>query len=373
MPEPPTRAIEQRLRAAAEARRKAAGGPFTLHPVDRQALQAEVARTLRPPERRRTPGFQRWLRANFFQFAAAGTAMLLGLFVLAGLVLPGMAKAKMKSRPRPVAAGQPADSKPAEVNTAPEAAPQPTAPVPTATTPPSGLQTAGATAPAREVAAAPSPRRSTPEPSGMAVQPSPLAPPALARPAGDAYRQATAAQVSDAAMTSARLQIGEPLSQFRVDQRGPEVRLIDEDGSVYRGMVVEAPATQSSPPAAATRPVAGGTDPSGASRTRAAQPPAARAYGGKAGTTGFAFAVAGTNQTSQQAVQLRGNLLLPAVNNQRTQLWIRSLSPAQQALGGQTAQQTAPSRASDTNAVMVGELQVGPAPAVPFEARPAGR
>src|SRR5512138_2895238 len=73
------RDIERVLREAAERRRKQAGAPFELHPADRRALQAEIAR--RRPSRSQVPWNQRWLPRVAWGFGLAAVVAL-GAFIL---------------------------------------------------------------------------------------------------------------------------------------------------------------------------------------------------------------------------------------------------------------------------------------------------
>jgi hypothetical protein len=97
------------------------------------------------------------------------------------------------------------------------------------------------------------------------------------------------------------------LNSFQLEQRGPEIRIVDKDGSVYTGLVQAVPAAM--PPAtsgtttvaarsAKTKPAASGEPRSAGSQTFGASPLA----------PSLNFTVRGTNVTMRQAVVFAGNL-----------------------------------------------------------------
>ena len=97
MPDDPDKPVEQRLKAWARHRREQAGSPFELHPVTRKLLQDEVARTY--PKKSEEPAAQPggWFKMFWPRFAFAG-ALGVALVVLAGILLPSLAKSKSKAK-----------------------------------------------------------------------------------------------------------------------------------------------------------------------------------------------------------------------------------------------------------------------------------
>src|SRR6185503_10275342 len=97
MPDDPNRNLDEQLSAWARKRRDEAGAPFELHPATRKLLQDEVARTFlqKSDEPAAEPGG--WWKMFWPRFALAGS-LCLAMVILAGLLLPGLAKSKSKAQ-----------------------------------------------------------------------------------------------------------------------------------------------------------------------------------------------------------------------------------------------------------------------------------
>jgi hypothetical protein len=127
-----------------------------------------------------------------------------------------------------------------------------------------------------------------------------VAAPAVAQPAGEARARSSGATREArpdwagafTRTTVSRRNFNAPpdyaLRSFRVEQRGAELRLLDEDGSVYRGVVLAAQPT--APGDSRITTFAGGTLPAGA----------------------LAFRVYGTNQSAGRDLLFQGVLVTGA-------------------------------------------------------------
>jgi hypothetical protein len=97
MPDDPNRNLEEQLTAWARKRREEAGAPFELHPATRKMLQDEVARTF--PKKSDEPAAESagWWKMFWPRFALAGS-LCLAMVILAGILLPGIARSKSKAQ-----------------------------------------------------------------------------------------------------------------------------------------------------------------------------------------------------------------------------------------------------------------------------------
>ena len=97
MPDEPNRNLEEQLAAWARKRREEAGAPFELHPAARQMLQDEIARTF--PKKSDEPEAESagWWKMFWPRFALAGS-LCLAMVILAGILLPGLARSKSKAQ-----------------------------------------------------------------------------------------------------------------------------------------------------------------------------------------------------------------------------------------------------------------------------------
>ena len=123
------------------------------------------------------------------------------------------------------------------------------------------------------------------------------------------------------------------LASFQVEQAGPELRIVDGDGSVYSGyvQVAEAPrrkrSAQAEAPAAARAPaVLGGG---------LAEKSAARLDADQSVPQNYFFRVVGTNRTVHKKVVFTGNLLA-ATNSHLLQPFTNSLRLGSDVSGGRT-------------------------------------
>jgi hypothetical protein len=400
MPDHPHQEIEQRLRAAAETRRRAAGGPFVLHPADRRLLQDEVARTFTPSAREARPPWLAWLfrhRAGLVFYSALALVVMV---CVPGMLAPAGQKLRKPSspttasqsgeQPRPQAtdkAAPPAVAEPSRPKVAAPPAPGVRAEKSVAEHPVSAPAPASAAAPAAVLPPAKLEARSDPhdivlhdsanrETAREQAQSRQYAPPA----SGAAPSEAPAASGFRAAKAIADV---EPFSYFRLERSGPAVTVVDADGSVYRGALLSEPERDrlAPPPtrglaAPVAAPALGGAG-GGAGRARTdnqrrSSVPAPTPMPTTAQAAGLSFLVTGTNLTSQQTVRFQGSVPWPLDRQNATQTWSRSQIATQLSTATQRLP-AAPAGAGGTNAALVGELQIGPAAPVRLEARPANR
>src|SRR3989442_6371018 len=97
MPDEPNRNLEEQLAAWARKRRDEAGAPFELHPATRKLLQDEVARAFPKKSDQPAPEPAGWWKVFWPQFALAGS-LCLAMLILAGLLLPSLARSKSKAQ-----------------------------------------------------------------------------------------------------------------------------------------------------------------------------------------------------------------------------------------------------------------------------------
>ena len=96
MPDDPNRNLEEQLTAWARKRREEAGAPFELHPATRKMLQDEVARTFPKKSDEAAAESAGWWKMFWPRFALAGS-LCLAMVILAGILLPGIARSKTLS------------------------------------------------------------------------------------------------------------------------------------------------------------------------------------------------------------------------------------------------------------------------------------
>lgn len=328
----PERPIEKLLRDYAQKRREESGPPLELHPVSRRVLQAEVARTF--PASRSKPSLLSGILAGFWPKLALGTSTAVVAILFLTLWLPSLRhrRADMElARNEPAPAAQPADN-PA---TAPAATPPPVlAQNPTQQDEAKKLadSVAAASAPsARELAAAepaqaqpeardrmlflrrygsaaPSKNQPVPAPGVVSPLESQQAPSAVANSAVPLAPPASAAIATDFLYKDKA--VSPVLAAFRIEGSGSDFRIIDRDGSVYRGSIQLADTTpreqlgladgreQSVTLKRADRSLA----PAGASAQTPAGPTLGQTY---------SFRVTGTNQSLNQLVVFNGQLVGP--------------------------------------------------------------
>ncbi len=97
MPDEPNRNLDEQLSSWARKRREEAGAPFELHPATRKMLQDEVARTFPKKSDKPAPEPAGWLKILWPRFALAGS-LCLAMVILAGLLLPSLARSKSKAQ-----------------------------------------------------------------------------------------------------------------------------------------------------------------------------------------------------------------------------------------------------------------------------------
>ena len=373
--------IEDALRRYAEQRRRAWGGPLTMPAHVRAQLHREIERqSAAEAVRAGTRAFAgwRWL-ARPWAWAGAAALAVVGAVVwqqfgasgakfAVAARAPAETPATLPSNPPP-AAGAPAAAPLMEVaggrlgapNAAPVAdhaeekgdlfKPVPGAPLPAnlvSQTPAAGLTRSVATPEAESKSArygttatvsAPAVRtalRSGGATGGTAVvasAPGPGRAPAtrrLAAPAPEPRFGATFRGVANVPVLQQRYvqaaatPVTPVLNSFRIEQAGPQIQLVDADGSVYAATLNEAPAAQ---PKAVVATEAVASAPASTLSAVKAQPPA-RTISPQAGPPSqrvqtLVLNAIGTNVRLQQPVVFNGNLLVtnlagePAIANQQ--------------------------------------------------------
>src|SRR5262249_41880116 len=111
---------------------------------------------------------------------------------------------------------------------------------------------------------------------------------------------------------------GSVLSYFRIEQSGPELRVIDSDGSVYSGQLQAAVTLPSSSLSEAEQFATGSRAFRGEKQQATAKSVAAKRSQDNNATMGFAFQVTGTNRSSNQRVVFSG--IITGVTNVADQL-----------------------------------------------------
>jgi hypothetical protein len=326
MADSPERPIEKLLRECAEKRREEAGEPLNLHPANRRALQAEVSRLYGGHR----SGPRLWA---FFSIRAwSGWAYGLAAFALAaliiGLLLPGphrvatttqLAKKEelRESFAKAPTDALPLDDKASRLDLKAQTEPPGNAPrlASREAEAPRGLSLGRDQVPRPEDRTPPSaPRAESLDTSALAASaPSSsttfFAAASANAPLSEQKRivQAFANEAPKEARTAPGQASASVLASFRVEQNGPEIRVVDEDGSVYSGNLAtpsqEAPVTLK----------AGRAQNEGSSKLKdvqgrrqlSANTPAMNQV-----QSGYNFRVSGTNLSLNQRVVFSGQLLL---------------------------------------------------------------
>jgi len=318
------RPIEKRLREYARSRRERQGAAPELHPATRRLLRGEVARTYRP-DRGESSGRSWVVRIPKFAWGLVVVA-------LAGLVwmfAPDTPRTASTERPTELALSREADmSQPAPPTNAAELTSAPADM--TFRQDQAALLAAGGRADTQSGVGAArftrsAPARGTPpstEPAARSTTPPPpaAAPAVAALNSVDRPQNATALmflnqapgaftkQPDPAASNKAAV-----LANFRVDQQGDQLRIVDSDGSVYAGVVQ--PLTTTTIAARAEPAFTRRTQPRSAAET----PPAPmKSDASDTPTQNYAFEVIGTNVSLQQRVVFNGVLLDTATVNVAT-------------------------------------------------------
>lgn len=379
----PQRPIEKLLHDCAEKRRQEIGGPLELHPVNRRALQAEVARVFLR-ERRASPGDERVGWPRFWpRFAwGVGVVAVLGLVVWS---LPHavndnpksieLAKTEAPTRTTLTAASSPAKPVPASESLLP-----PSQNEVLALAERSDQQPAKQTDPSLAFAAAP--EKDSLASSGPAAavalssapqtlsdrrflnQPAPASLPQEEKAAVQRLtRSSLVQQTSVVARAERPSGGGAPLTSFRVEVAGDVIRVIDQDGSVYSGLIAAGPGANSVvntsalslQKAASADRVASNALTERESSTKDALGPQ---------PTDRAFRVAGTNLSLNQQVVFTGRML--PITNQASVLAGRT----QQKLPTQRTIQAAGAEPVSPSFRILGKAVVGAGPEIEIDAVP---
>ena len=224
---PEEREIEKQLRAAAEQRRKDAGGKFELHPASRQLLQGEVVRVR---GRKSAPS-----RPVFWPRFAWGTSMLAVLAIGVWVLVSSQKKSEIIS---PVIGDGGYVQDAAAVKENQRAAKESHI---------NGSQSqVAATSPAKEVAAAIPPAVEVDRTATVAafVRAENAALPTQKPSAQYNFSNANIASSGIATLQSkterAQSSAAESslLNSFQLEQQGNQIRILDHDGSVYDGTLL---------------------------------------------------------------------------------------------------------------------------------------
>jgi hypothetical protein len=258
LPSEPNSKMDELLRAYAKKRREQAEPPLSMHPATRKLLQEEVKRTLRaaPPQPRQNWRSLRW------------PLLALGGGFAALMVMLAVVNMQMRSL---MPANSPAnrslsEAKPMLKAPAPSIAPEPQTSIPLAAAAPPTFK-ADQIAPATVLPAAPSDR--------------------LDVAAGEFV------QIHDRVQEKkAQSPVSSVLAQFQIQRSGQNVRIVDDDGSVYVGQVLSGV-----PGLAGSGRQAGGAR-YARTQTREATNEAAN----------WSFKVTGTNNHLQQNIVFTGNV-----------------------------------------------------------------
>jgi hypothetical protein len=353
----PERPIETLLRAAAKKRRDEAGAPFELHVADRRLLQGEVARTFSKPQPA-TSSFAALLGQLWPRFAwGVGILAVLGLSVWLLLPLPRHDKPEaLLARNQPVSEAMTEKELPPAPTAAPAtiaAEPAPAAKTKSAEvayveTPPPGRASPasqfGMAPPllARDSSVAQDERQARKEVSekpadARSDQPAleykslptvasanrtasaPLATNGRSESAADALKGAKSLAVTQRFVqtepaTAARALFKDKasparavLASFQLEQTGSQLRIVDDDGSVYSGYVQPAGGGGRERSAQAGAPAV-----AGAARAPAValkQVTASNLDSDQLASQSYSFRVAGTNRSLNQKVVFTGDLL----------------------------------------------------------------
>jgi hypothetical protein len=287
MTDEPIRPIEEQLIRSAQKRRSQATDPFQLHPVTRDLLQAEVARTYPPQPTPRPHTPRPWWTSLSIRFALATTAAAVLLFAVFKSLEPTPAHfqlAQLEEAPAapdlfsrgtttpqhptadfttlPIAAESPQDHTPS-AHTAKASTPSHSHPL----SPPAASP--APTAPVRHPALAtptPSPRTDQTQVARRAHDlptlslPSPPPDPQPTAAAAAQHLSLTASQsLQFTQLQRERVNLQSPpmpevLRSFEFIQSNDTIRIVDADGSIYTGT------TQPTFPPESTRFVATGTN-----------------------------------------------------------------------------------------------------------------
>lgn len=371
------RPIEKRLREYARSRRERQGAAPELHPATRRLLQGEVARTYRPA--RGESSGKSWL------VRIPKLAWGLVVVALAGVVwmfAPDTPRTASTERPTELALSREADeSQPAPPTNAAELTSAPADM--TFRQDQAALLAAGGRADTQSGVGAARFTRSAPargappstEPAARSTPPPPAAAPAVAAlNSVDRQQNATALmflnqapgaftnQSDPAASNKAAV-----LANFRVDQQGDQLRIVDSDGSVYAGVVQ--PLTTTTIAARAEPAFTRGTQ----TRSAAETPPAPmKSDASDTPTQNYAFEVIGTNVSLQQRVVFNGVLLDTATVNVATNARFGiGNALAQNVSNFQNFSNAAQNFAPTANRRISGKAIVGSSQEVPVDAVPA--
>lgn len=243
---PDERDIEKQLRAAAEQRRKQAGGRFELHPATRRLLQGEVARH-RPASARQARG-KNFLGLTWMRFATATCTMAILCLGTWSLLRNPSSPAKQQltmadNKPAPKPASVAKMETAGYVQTAAtafarrdrsDATPLPAAPAPVLVT------------------KADSVGKLLDEDGSVALEglkkntDATLALGATAAPAESKWREVDKLSVSRALVAAKDAEQSAVLANFKVTQSGDRIRIVDGDGSVYDGVLLAEEVSQKS-------------------------------------------------------------------------------------------------------------------------------
>ena len=339
------RPVEKLLRASAEKRRADAGAPLELHPVNRRALQEEVARQFKKEQsssNTKAVGVRFWPRFAWGLGAfAAATALVL-------LVLPGlfpaktrsqfsMAKTEMRDAPELAATEKLSEADVAKSKQSnPPATEENVLAKKAETFMESETRQPAAAVPSQTPATAPqlALRSEMTKEAQITTQLDRLAfggaqryglaggaPAFKTDAAGENRRQSAAqdnfnyyratppAQVANAPASSVSSALP-VLASFALQQSGAQLKIKDADGSVYDGFVQNtAELAQRVSGRAQNSTLSRSFAPAGAADTRLKDLPASEPQAG----SNFFFRVVGTNQTLNQQVVFTGNLFYPPV------------------------------------------------------------
>lgn len=347
----PERSIEKLLRGYAQRRLQSAEPAENLHPARRQALLSEVRLRYQPDRGGwHLPAW--WPRLAW----AFGCLLVLGIsaavwlpqaFVkrdLNGLLADGSRSTQSTLKLRHPASGTNLNLE--ELAAAPtgQALDSTNLPVDMAVTATGTIEVA--TAPIPEAAAQPDPapefRSSGSDMHLKAVSTEPAAV-AAPGPVVQQFTQLTAAGATPSAAVAQRGSAHPVLTSFRMEQTGSEVRVVDQDGSVYSGSL-EANDVRNAPVVATTRRTTALSAPNaGRSRSAPAENSDRQAAGDNQALQQYFFKVSGTNRSLNQKVLFTGNLI--------------EATPASNQL--QVMRQQVPRQMLLNNARITGRAQVG--------------